>query len=130
MWLRKRVTELEKYIRVVSDDLARHETMIGTLRLSDASFRENREFAAHLLNKHTKKIKQLECGNVGHYFDKWERCDTFGRLSVRRTCSECGFTRRRFPSFLKPAEIKALLELGILTKSDLPKPKPRKKARK
>lgn len=130
MWLRKRVTELEKYIRVVSDDLARHETMIGTLHLSDASSRENRELAAHLISEHTQKIKQLECGQTGHIFDKWERCDTFDRLPVRQTCSECGFTRLRFPQTLELKEIKALLELGVLTKSDLPKPKPRKKARK
>lgn len=76
------------------------------------------------------RIKQLECEQTGHSFTDWRIATFWGTVyGVRATCAVCKYGRHFNFDDLKPARIKALLELGVLTKSDLPKPKPRKKRR-
>lgn len=84
-----------------------------------------------------KEISQLQCGQTGHVYQDWKRStisDWYFLMSatvgVRATCGSCGHEKFFMISDLKPARIKALLELGVLAKSDLPRPKPRKKGRR
>lgn len=73
-----------------------------------------------------RKIEQVECGQIGHLFQSYERVDVpdapVGHFRIIKKCSICGKTRNlRWLQNLDPKERAALIQLGILYETDFPK---------